>query len=282
MTGRAVALATDLAFDLQPAGWRLTDARGRRPAPRPQPARARTSTQVEEQTQGYAAAFKTQVAGPWTLAATVERPRGDRVLADHGARRELAQALAEGVRRHLADLRRRLPGVDRWVVQLDEPALPGVLAGGCRRPPASAGTGRCTRPRRARRSGGWSTRSATAGPSRGSTAAPPTPRSRCSAGRARPGWPSTSTGSTRPATTSSPRRWRRGRASCSASSPRPARRTTARVTERVHRWLDMLGLEPGPTLVHQPGVRAGRCATRRRPAARSSWRTRRAVELRPG
>ena len=39
MTGRAVALATDLAFDLQPAGWRLTDRGGRRPAPRPQPAR---------------------------------------------------------------------------------------------------------------------------------------------------------------------------------------------------------------------------------------------------
>ncbi len=128
MTGRTVALTTDLAFDLQPAGWRLTSSPGmdqRRTISR----LAQDLDQVEEQAQGYAGAFKTQVAGPWTLAATVERPRGDLALADQGARRELAQALAEGVRRHVADLRHRLPGVDRWVVQLDEPALPAVLAG---------------------------------------------------------------------------------------------------------------------------------------------------------
>ena len=138
MTARAVAVATDLAFDLQPAGWRLTDAEGvdqRRAGS----LLAQDLDQVEEQAQGYRGAFKTQVAGPWTLAATVERPRGDRVLADHGARRELAQALAEGVRRHLGDLRRRLPGVDRWVVQVDEPALPGVLAG---RVPTASGFGK--------------------------------------------------------------------------------------------------------------------------------------------
>jgi hypothetical protein len=128
MTGRAVAVATDLAFDLQPAGWRVTDAEGvdRR---RARSLLAQDLDQVEEQTQGYVGPFKTQVVGPWTLAATVERPRGDLALADVGLRRELAQALAEGVRRHVDDLRRRLPGVDRWVVQVDEPALPAVLAG---------------------------------------------------------------------------------------------------------------------------------------------------------
>jgi hypothetical protein len=138
MTCRAVALITDLAFDLQPAGWRLTDRAGRDQR-RAASLLGQDLDQVEEQAQGYEGPFKTQLVGPWTLAATVERPRGDRVLADHGARRELAQALAEGVRRHLADLRRRLPGVDRWVVQLDEPALPGVLAG---RVPTASGFGR--------------------------------------------------------------------------------------------------------------------------------------------
>lgn len=138
MTGRAVALATDLAFDLQPAGWRLTGAEGMDQR-RARSLLAQDLDQVEEQAQGYEGGFKTQVIGPWTLAATVERPRGDLTLADHGARRELAEALAEGVRRHLADLRRRLPGVDRWVVQLDEPALPAVLAG---RVPTASGFGR--------------------------------------------------------------------------------------------------------------------------------------------
>ena len=53
---------------------------------------------------------------------------GDKVLSDQGARRELAQALAEGVRIHLADVQRRVPGAS-LVLQLDEPALPFVLAG---------------------------------------------------------------------------------------------------------------------------------------------------------
>lgn len=138
MTGRSMAMLTGLAADLQPAGWRLTDSSGvdhRRARSK----LAQDLDQVEEQAQGYAGAFKTQVAGPWTLAATVEKPRGDKVLSDHGARRELAQALAEGMRTHVEDLRRRLPGVERLVVQVDEPALPVVLAG---RVPTASGYGR--------------------------------------------------------------------------------------------------------------------------------------------
>ena len=78
------------------------------------------------------------MAGPWTLAAPVEKPRGDKVLSDHGARRELAQALAEGVAAHLADVRRRVPA-ERVVVQVDEPALAAVLAGQI---PTASGFGR--------------------------------------------------------------------------------------------------------------------------------------------
>jgi methionine synthase II (cobalamin-independent) len=130
LVGRTLAVVTDLDADLQPAGWRLTGGQG---GPGMDHRRARSLLAqdldtVEELTQGYVGTFKIQVTGPWTLAATVERPRGDRVLADHGARRELAQALAEGVRGHVADVRRRIPGAD-LVVQVDEPALPAVLAG---------------------------------------------------------------------------------------------------------------------------------------------------------
>src|SRR4051794_9110841 len=137
MTGRTLALVADLGFDLQPAGWRLTDAAG------VDHRRARSLLgedldALEEHTQGHAGEVKVQVAGPWTFAATVERPRGDRVLADHGARRELAQALAEGVRVHVADVRRRLPAAS-VVVQVDEPALPAVLAA---RVPTASGFGR--------------------------------------------------------------------------------------------------------------------------------------------
>ncbi len=130
MTGRALALVAELGADLQPAGWRLTGQSASGVDQR----RARSLVgqdldSLEEQAQGLTGAFKIQVSGPWTLAATVERPRGDAILGDHGARRELAQALAEGLGDHVRDVRRRLPGVERLVVQVDEPALPSVLGG---------------------------------------------------------------------------------------------------------------------------------------------------------
>lgn len=128
MTGRALAIIAELGADLQPAGWRLTDAPGIDQR-RAKSLLVQDLDTVESLAQGHRGVFKLQVAGPWTLAATVERPRGDKVLADHGARRELAQALAEGVRDHVADVRRRLSAAD-IVVQVDEPALPAVLAGG--------------------------------------------------------------------------------------------------------------------------------------------------------
>lgn len=141
MVGRTVGLVTELDADLQPAGWRLTGTSG---APALDQRRARSLLAqdldtVEERTENYAGAFKVQVTGPWTLAATVERPRGDKLLADHGARRELAQALALGVADHVRDVRRRVPGANRLVVQVDEPALPGVMAGSV---PTASGFGK--------------------------------------------------------------------------------------------------------------------------------------------
>lgn len=137
MTGRGLAVMASLGADLQPAGWRLTDSPGVDHR-RARSLLAQDLDVLEELTQGYAGRFKVQVAGPWTLAATVEKPRGDKVLSDHGARRELAQALAEGLTGHLSDLHRRLPGAE-LVVQVDEPGLPAVLGG---QVPTASGFGR--------------------------------------------------------------------------------------------------------------------------------------------
>jgi len=142
MTGRTLGLVADLGFDLQPAGWRLTDAPGVDHR-RARSLLAQDLDALEERVQDAelfsgGGELKVQVAGPWTLAATVERPRGDRLLADAGARREVAQALAEGVAVHVADLRRRLPGAT-LLVQVDEPALPAILAA---RIPTASGFGR--------------------------------------------------------------------------------------------------------------------------------------------
>ncbi|MGH3357643.1 MAG: methionine synthase, partial [Nocardioidaceae bacterium] len=99
MIGRTAGLLVGLGVDLQPAGWRLTDASGI-DHQRSVSLLGEDLDALEEHTQGYSGALKVQVVGPWTLAAAVERPRGDKVLGDHGARRELAQSLAEGVREH--------------------------------------------------------------------------------------------------------------------------------------------------------------------------------------
>lgn len=127
MVGRTLAFVTDLGIDLQPAGWRLTDSSGIDHG-RAQALLRRDLDTLEELTQGYHGRFKIQLTGPWSLAAMVERPRGDKVLADYGARRDLAQALAAGLSAHVDEVRRRLGGVD-LVVQVDEPMLPRVLAG---------------------------------------------------------------------------------------------------------------------------------------------------------
>ncbi len=141
MLSRAIALVTELAADLQPAGWRLTgggDATASLDQRRARALLREDLDVLEEYADGYVGPLKVQVTGPWTLAATVERPRGDKVLADHGARRDLAQALAYGVELHLAEIRKRLPGAD-VVLQVDEPALPAVLAGAI---PTASGWGK--------------------------------------------------------------------------------------------------------------------------------------------
>jgi methionine synthase II (cobalamin-independent) len=264
MTGRAVALADDLAFDLQPAGWRLTDAVGRDQR-RARSQIAQDLDQVEEQAQGYEGAFKTQLTGPWTMAATVERPRGDRLLADSGARRDLAQALAEAVRRHLADLRRRLPGVDRWVVQVDEPALPGVLGG---RVPTASGFGkhRAVEAPEASAALGWvldAVRDAGG-----------EPWVHCCAGDA-PLALLRGAGAVGlavdPAVTGAEGQDQLAEAleagETVALGVVPADGgDDGAVAERVHRWLDMLGLEPTPGLVVSPacGLAGADAATARR------------------
>lgn len=137
MTGRAAGLLVDLPVDLQPAGWRLVD----RPGGDVQRIGALWRADLDalaEAGDGYRGRLKVQVAGPWTLAATLWLPRGERAVVDAGARRDVVDSLAEGVAQHVAQVRRLLPGAE-VVVQLDEPGLPAVLAG---RLPTASGFGR--------------------------------------------------------------------------------------------------------------------------------------------
>ncbi len=136
MIGRGAAHLAEMHVDLQPSGWRLVDRAGMDER-RARDFLRRDLDALEEATQGYSGLFKVQVAGPWTLAASVELERGDKVLADPGAVRDLIDSLAEGLSHVVADLRRRMPAA-RLMVQLDEPSLPAVLLG---RVPTASGFG---------------------------------------------------------------------------------------------------------------------------------------------
>lgn len=129
MIGRAAALLVDIPVELTPGGWRITD----RPGRDLRRARSMLSSDLdamEEVLDGYTGALKVALAGPWTLAATIEQPHSLKVaLADPGLVADLTSSLAEGARLHVAQVARRVPGAT-LLVQLDEPALPAVAQGG--------------------------------------------------------------------------------------------------------------------------------------------------------
>ncbi|MFD5870109.1 methionine synthase [Streptomyces sp. NPDC060322] len=127
MTGRTIGLLVEMYGHVEPSGWRISDRPGR------DTRRARSwlgedLDALEEFTQGYEGLLKVQAVGPWTLAAGLELRGGEAMLGDPGACRDLAGSLAEGLRSHLAEVRRRIPGAE-VVLQLDEPSLTAVLLG---------------------------------------------------------------------------------------------------------------------------------------------------------
>ncbi|HEX2132091.1 MAG TPA: methionine synthase [Actinophytocola sp.] len=129
LVGRTAGLLVDLAVELVPSAYRVTARPGvdhrravdhlRRDLDALELALDRAGTKPP--------VVKVQAAGPWTLTSEVELPRGHRVLTDPGALREFTESLAEGLTRHVAEIRRRTGA--EVLVQLDEPSLPAVLAG---------------------------------------------------------------------------------------------------------------------------------------------------------
>jgi hypothetical protein len=129
ITGRAAGLLVDLPVELAgPRGWRIAE----RPGRDVRRARSLLSSDLdamEEVLDGYEGPLKIQLAGPWTLAATIEQLRSLKpALADPGLVADLTSSLAEGVAVHVAEVGKRVPKAT-LIVQFDEPALPAVLRG---------------------------------------------------------------------------------------------------------------------------------------------------------
>ena len=131
MIGRAASLlgqvSDDFAVATTPTGWRIADLQGvdmRRAG-----AYWREDLETFEEFCHMATGeVKVQLTGPITLAASLELVRGERVLSDEGAVRDLVAAHREAVSLHLADVRRRLPKAS-LIVQIDEPSMDAALQG---------------------------------------------------------------------------------------------------------------------------------------------------------
>ncbi|GAA4402438.1 hypothetical protein GCM10023147_43040 [Tsukamurella soli] len=131
MIGHAAGLLADVRVDVSTTGYRIGGAKGA--VERTISDLLRRDVDAFEEVyelaglRGRGRAIKIASAGPLTLAASLELVNGHRAARDRGARRDIAESLAEGLRTYAADLA-------RWcgatvVVQLDEPMANIVLTG---------------------------------------------------------------------------------------------------------------------------------------------------------
>jgi hypothetical protein len=129
MIGRTLCLLAEVSDDFRASttvtGWELGS--GTRHMRRARSLLNEDLDAVERAWQGHTGLAKQQLAGPYTLAAAVDRG-GRRLLADRGIVAELLQAWPEMVAVHRRALAKRVSA--QWLIQMDEPALPAVVAGG--------------------------------------------------------------------------------------------------------------------------------------------------------
>lgn len=86
----------------------------------------------EERFRDLDGPVKVQLAGPFTMASSIELVSGERLLADAGAVRELVAATEMAAAEIVANIQRRVPGAQVWC-QFDEPLLDRVVSGQIRR-----------------------------------------------------------------------------------------------------------------------------------------------------
>ena len=128
LIGRTAALLVDFPVETTTGGWRIAERPGRymRAA---QSMMSGDLDALEEQLTGYEGPLKISLAGPWTLAATIELPKTlNPALSDDGAVADLTASLAEATANFVAEVSKRVPGAT-LIVQIDEPALAAVASG---------------------------------------------------------------------------------------------------------------------------------------------------------
>lgn len=136
--GRTAGLLSDVSSEFGivtvPTGWRLCGTPGR------DMVRARSFLSadldaLEEQFHGFTGSLTMSIVGPVSWAGSVEGTRGEKLIRDHGALRDVSIALSHVVAESVRDLSRRVPGAS-LTIQIDEPLVMPATTGAI--PTASA------------------------------------------------------------------------------------------------------------------------------------------------
>ncbi|MCV2394053.1 hypothetical protein OEB99_07025 [Actinotalea sp. M2MS4P-6] len=124
---RTAAILEEMPTELGTHGWKLAD----RPGVDVERAAALLREDLDALAvlgNGWGGPLMVSARGPWTLASQLWLARGDRVLSDHGAVRDLVDSLAEGLGLLTVRVREAAPHAQIRVV-LREPNLPDVIGG---------------------------------------------------------------------------------------------------------------------------------------------------------
>ncbi|MCG7422471.1 hypothetical protein KW076_06695 [Micrococcus porci] len=133
-TGRSAALLHELAVDLQPHGWRVSppgvvgSGMDRRRAASFWREDAHRWADTAGAEGAVVERLGVRLRGPLSLLGSLWLPGGERVLVDHGARRDVAASYVEGLRDAVPRLA-AATGARTLGVVLDEPWAAAVLAG---------------------------------------------------------------------------------------------------------------------------------------------------------
>lgn len=125
LLGRSVAQLSELYAELTSYGWRLVQ----RPGTDQLRASSLLSSDVDtladvrgerkQTTNSAAAPLALNILGPLSVASQLHLPNGEKVLIDHGARRDLAGSLAAGLTAHIEHVRRSISPNGLSVVVLE-------------------------------------------------------------------------------------------------------------------------------------------------------------------
>ena len=126
VVGLTTGILPGINVDAGPRSWVLST----RPQLRTRRIWDRVEADLDQCEQAWGTridAVKIQLAGPWTLSASIELSNGHRALTDTGALRDLTESLIAGIQDYSADVRARFD--TEVYVQLDEPLLAQVRDG---------------------------------------------------------------------------------------------------------------------------------------------------------